>query len=312
MKIVREPGYRTKLAVWSHRDDVDPVGACVGLKGVRIQAVVRELEGERVDILKFDTDPKTFIRNALSPAEVEQIIILDEHKRTALAVVDESQLSLAIGKQGQNVRLANRLVDWNIDVKTREQFQDMDIQVEKRMAVKELFNDLDDGDEISRISELPDIPPSIVAVLERNNITMISELVTLTGEQIAALEGLSGGDVKVIEEIIANNVEIVEGAQSQQDLVIDGKEEYYDQDSYSGNDSNGEAEGEEEITYISELPNVPGHIVAALENSGIKEIVDLVNMNATQLKAVKGLSKEDVALLLKIIEDTVEIIEEDE
>ena len=117
-KIVREPGYRTKLAVYSNREDVDPVGACVGLRGVRIQAIVRELEGEKIDILKYDVDPRQFIRNALSPAEVNQVILLDEAKRQALAVVPENQLSLAIGKQGLNVRLANRLADWNIDVKT--------------------------------------------------------------------------------------------------------------------------------------------------------------------------------------------------
>ncbi|HOS35407.1 MAG TPA: transcription termination factor NusA, partial [Treponemataceae bacterium] len=121
-KIVREAGYRTKIAVYSNRDDVDPVGACVGLKGVRIQAVIRELEGEKIDVLKYDEDPRVFIRNALSPAEVNDVVILDEEKRTALAVVSEQQFSLAIGKQGLNVRLANRLADWSIDVKTDEQF----------------------------------------------------------------------------------------------------------------------------------------------------------------------------------------------
>ena len=126
-KIVREPGFRTKLAVYSNRDDVDPVGACVGLKGVRIQAVIKELEGEKIDILKYDPDPRRFIKNALSPAEVRDVIILDEGKHQALAVVNDIMLSLAIGKQGLNVRLANRLVDWNIDVKTESQFAEMDI-----------------------------------------------------------------------------------------------------------------------------------------------------------------------------------------
>ena len=126
-KIVREPGYRTKVAVYSRREDIDPVGACVGLKGVRIQAVIRELEGEKIDILKYDADPREFIKNALSPAEVTGVIILDENKRQALAIVPESQFSLALGKQGFNVRLANRLVDWNIDVKTED---DTDCYVE--------------------------------------------------------------------------------------------------------------------------------------------------------------------------------------
>ena len=107
-KIVREPGYRTKIAVRSTREDVDPVGACVGLKGVRIQAVVRELEGEKIDILRYSLDARSFIKNALSPAEVNQVVILDESKKLALAIVPDAQFSLAIGKQGLNVRLGQQ------------------------------------------------------------------------------------------------------------------------------------------------------------------------------------------------------------
>ena len=126
-KIVRDAGYRTKIAVFSTREDVDPVGACVGLKGSRIQNVIQELLGEKIDVLKYDPDPTVFIKNALSPAEVSRVVILDEDKRQALALVPDSQFSLAIGKQGQNVRLANRLCDWNIDVKTEDQAADMNL-----------------------------------------------------------------------------------------------------------------------------------------------------------------------------------------
>ncbi|MFC2420324.1 MAG: transcription termination factor NusA, partial [Treponema maltophilum] len=156
-KIVREAGYRTKIAVFSHREDVDPVGACVGLKGVRIQAVIRELEGEKIDILRYDPDPRVFIKNALSPAEVTGVVILDEEKRQALAVVPESQFSLAIGKQGLNVRLANRLADWNIDVKTEEQYEDFDqLLAESRKAARDLFNESDE--EVYEIASLAELP----------------------------------------------------------------------------------------------------------------------------------------------------------
>ena len=153
MKIVREPGYRTKIAVRSTREDVDPVGACVGLKGVRIQAVVRELEGEKIDILRYSLDSRSFIKNALSPAEVNQVVILDESKKLALAIVPDASFSLAIGKQGLNVRLANRLTDWNIDVKTESQFSEMDISAEAKRAVSALFGEPEE--EIQKISELP-------------------------------------------------------------------------------------------------------------------------------------------------------------
>ncbi|MDR1353742.1 MAG: transcription termination factor NusA [Treponema sp.] len=210
-KIVREPGYRTKLAVYSNREDVDPVGACVGLKGVRIQAVIRELEGEKIDILKYDPDPRRFIKNALSPAEVRDVIILDESKHQALAVVTESQLSLAIGKQGLNVRLANRLVDWNIDVKTDAQFEEMDISAETRRAVTELFGDADEyGEEISRISELPGVDTAVAAALLENGIEYIEDFLAIDTGEMAALKGVTAEQLDELRKIIEEYVEIVE------------------------------------------------------------------------------------------------------
>ncbi|MBN2552316.1 MAG: transcription termination/antitermination protein NusA [Spirochaetales bacterium] len=208
-KIVREPGYRTKMAVYSNREDVDPVGACVGLKGVRIQAVVRELEGEKIDVLRFDPDPRMFIKNALLPAEVKQVIIVDESKKSALAIVADNHFSLAIGKQGLNVRLANRLVDWNIDVKTEQQFAEMDLSAETKRAVSALFGETEE-EEIEKISELPDIPEGIVAVLKNNGIEMIEDLVSMSKEEIAGLEGIGAEDAALISKIIDENVEIVE------------------------------------------------------------------------------------------------------
>ena len=208
--IVREPGFRTKLAVYSNRDDVDPVGACVGLKGVRIQAVIKELEGEKIDILKYDPDPTKFIKNALSPAEVRHVIIMDESKHQALAIVNDSMLSLAIGKQGLNVRLANRLVDWNIDVKTESQFAEMDIKAETRRAVSELFKDTEtDDEEISRISELPGVDSRIAQILLDNGIDLIEDYLDLTQEQLEA-KGLTQAELDKLHKLIEEYVEIVE------------------------------------------------------------------------------------------------------
>ena len=209
-KIVREPGFRTKLAVYSNREDVDPVGACVGLKGVRIQAVIKELEGEKIDILKYDPDPKKFIKNALSPAEVREVIILDEGKHQALAVVNDSMLSLAIGKQGLNVRLANRLVDWNIDVKTESQFAEMDIAAESRRAVSELFGDSESyDDEISRISELPNVDTRIAQLLLDNGIDFIEDFIALSQDELTA-KGLTTAELDALRKLIEDYVEIVE------------------------------------------------------------------------------------------------------
>jgi len=210
-KIVREPGFRTKVAVYSTREDVDPVGSCVGLKGVRIQAIVRELEGEKIDILKYDSDPAEFIRNALGSAEVQDVIILDGKKRQALAIVPEQQLSLAIGKQGLNVRLANRLVDWNIDVKTETQFAEMEVSKEVTRVASDLFRGIDSADEeITKIGELPDISDRLVSVLKENGIELIETLVSLTEEELEGLAGLTPSDVEQIQKIINDNVEIIE------------------------------------------------------------------------------------------------------
>lgn len=211
-KIVREPGYRTKVAVYSNREDVDPVGACVGLKGVRIQAVIRELEGEKIDILKYDEDPRVFIKNALSPAEVNDVVILDEEKRTALAVVSDQQFSLAIGKQGLNVRLANRLADWSIDVKTDEQFAEMDLSADYRLAANNLFSDVDQGEEIINVEDLPGIGEDLVAVLQTAGITTIEELLSLDNESLEKLEGMTQDMLAQISDMLSGTVYEEEGA----------------------------------------------------------------------------------------------------
>jgi N utilization substance protein A len=121
----REPGFRAKIAVSSIESDVDPVGACVGLKGSRVQNVVQELQGERIDIVPWSPDPAKYVYNALAPAEVSMVIVDDERKALTVVVPDD-QLSLAIGRQGQNVRLASRLLGWKIDVKSEQRYTNLE------------------------------------------------------------------------------------------------------------------------------------------------------------------------------------------
>src|SRR6266496_282211 len=120
---VREPGERAKIAVTSNERDVDPVGACVGMKGSRVQAIIRELRGEKIDIIEWSEEPSVFAANALSPAKVNQVRITDIENRQMEVIVNEDQLSLAIGKRGQNVRLATKLVGWNIDIRSEEELK---------------------------------------------------------------------------------------------------------------------------------------------------------------------------------------------
>lgn len=204
-KIVREPGYRTKIAVISHREDVDPVGACVGPKGTRIQTIITELEGEKIDVLEYSSDPVVFIANALSPAEVLDVVILDQEKRMALAVVAETQLSIAIGKQGLNVRLANRLADWSIDVKTEKQFQEMDIHAATRKAAEELFND-----DAVLLTEVEGIAPDVLALLHENHIETVEQFLDTPHEALCALSGMTEEKVHALETLINESFEIID------------------------------------------------------------------------------------------------------
>jgi N utilization substance protein A len=217
-KIVREPGYRTKVAVYSHRADLDPVGACVGLKGIRVQTIMREMEGERIDVLRYDPNPIEYIKNCLSPAEVKRVVILDEGKRTAVAVVDDSQLSLAIGKQGINVRLANKLADWIIDVKTLDQYREMDLDVETKERVDALFSDVDMpqeeyyGEEEGELmlGDIAELGKELVEKLQFHDIYTVEEFVNLTEEEIASLGDISEEEVRKIHGVLGEYVDIVE------------------------------------------------------------------------------------------------------
>ena len=130
---VREAGDRAKVAVYSRERDVDPVGACVGMKGTRVQSIIRELRGEKIDIVEWSDDPVLFVTNAISPAKVQRVSIVDDAEKVMEVVVEDKQLSLAIGKKGQNVRLAAKLTGWKIDIKSEE---------EKRAEVEKQFGAL--------------------------------------------------------------------------------------------------------------------------------------------------------------------------
>jgi N utilization substance protein A len=133
---VREAGDRAKVAVYSRERDVDPVGACVGMKGTRVQSIIRELRGEKIDIVEWSEDPILFVTNAISPAKVQRVSIVDEVEKVMEVIVEDRQLSLAIGKKGQNVRLAAKLTGWKIDIKSEE---------DKRREVEAQFGELEAG-----------------------------------------------------------------------------------------------------------------------------------------------------------------------
>ena len=143
--ISREAGSRSKIAVYSNDEEVDPMGACVGPKGVRVQNIVNELKNEKIDIIKYSKDPAEFIANSLSPAKVLSVEVNEENK-SAKVVVDDNQLSLAIGKEGQNVRLAAKLTNWKIDIKSKSQKEALEEEEEKLLNTEVIIEDEDTTD----------------------------------------------------------------------------------------------------------------------------------------------------------------------
>jgi N utilization substance protein A len=190
---VREAGDRAKVAVFSRERDVDPVGACVGMRGTRVQAIIRELRGEKIDIVEWSEDPVQFVTKALSPARVQRVSIVDDEQKVMEVVVEDRQLSLAIGKKGQNVRLAAKLSGWKIDIKSEE---------EKRKEVELQLAGIEFGGagEAVRPLELPDIHVEVVAALRAGGYDTVEKVLAAAPEELA---GLPGFDAETVEAVFA-------------------------------------------------------------------------------------------------------------
>jgi transcription termination/antitermination protein NusA len=197
---VREPGERAKIAVASTERDVDPVGACVGMKGSRVQAIIRELRGEKIDIIEWSDEPSVFAANALSPAKVNQVRITDIEHRQMEVIVNEDQLSLAIGKRGQNVRLATKLVGWNIDIRSEEEL--------KREVAAQMGAMIASGESVP-LERLQGMNPTMVSTLADHGVEDIEGLANATVDEIAEFLDVS---IDQAEALIGAAQAVVESA----------------------------------------------------------------------------------------------------
>src|SRR6188474_959487 len=184
----REAGERTKIAVTSRERDVDPVGACVGMKGTRVQSIIRELRGEKIDIIQWNEDVVAFATNAISPAKVSRVSILDHSEKIMEMVVEDSQLSLAIGKKGQNVRLASKLIGWRIDIKSEE---------EKRAEIENQMSQMQETLP-TPLETMQGLTPNLIQKLEAAGIGTVEQLANLSPED---LQNIPGVGEKTIEKI---------------------------------------------------------------------------------------------------------------
>src|SRR5580693_1419825 len=195
----REAGERTKVAVASRDKDVDPVGACVGMKGMRVQSIIRELRGEKIDIIPYSEETVAFAQKALSPAKVTRVQIVDPEEKRLEVIVEDTQLSLAIGKKGQNVRLASKLIGWNIDIKSEEEKRR---EIEAQMAALTAPG--------TSLSELTGVGPKTIEKLETAGITSIEKLADMTPEQLVEIPGIGEKMVEKIHQSVAAYFEPLE------------------------------------------------------------------------------------------------------
>jgi N utilization substance protein A len=191
----REAGERTKIAVQSRDRDVDSVGACVGMKGMRVQSIIRELRGEKIDIIEFSDDPVSFATHALSPAKISRVSIIDPVEKHMEVIVDDSQLSLAIGKKGQNVRLAAKLLAWKIDIKSEEEKRQ---EVETQMAALTV-----PGAPVSVLIDYG-LGDKLAEILVESGVSTVEKLGSMTPEQLEEIPGIGSAMVETIQLAVIN------------------------------------------------------------------------------------------------------------
>jgi len=185
----REPGERTKIAVVSRDRDVDSVGACVGMKGMRVQSIIRELRGEKIDIIEYSEDPVVFATHALSPAKISRVTVIDANEKHMEVIVDDTQLSLAIGKKGQNVRLAAKLLGWKIDIKSEEEKRQ---EVESAMAAL-----VPTGAPVSVLVD-HGLEEAVAGKLLESGVSTVEKLGAMTPEELEAIPGIEPGTVEKV------------------------------------------------------------------------------------------------------------------
>ncbi len=275
--IAREAGERTKIAVMSKDKDVDAVGACVGMKGMRVQSIIRELRGEKIDIIEYHEDPVTFAEKALQPAKVSRVTVLDASEKHLEVIVDDSQLSLAIGKKGQNVRLAAKLLGWKIDIKSEEEKRQ---EVEQQMAALV-------GTQATPLSSVPDLGEGLVEKLNAAGVTTVEALADMTPEQLEAIPGIGPKTVEKISIAVNNYFSSLEAGETPsaapnldvpEDQPVAGEQETMPPDDV-GPDSGGQSgdtealpqDAEQSAQSVSELveegQDVEAEIVSGVENT---------------------------------------------
>ncbi|MEE8127858.1 MAG: transcription termination factor NusA [Nitrospinaceae bacterium] len=297
MGIVREPNGRTKIAVRSNERDIDAVGACVGMRGMRVQAIVQELRGEKIDIVEYSEDPEVFIRNALSPAKVSRINTNKEENHMTIIVADD-QMSLAIGKKGQNVRLAAKLVKWKIDIKNESEFGGI-LEASGLLSRKESPTE----DFLEIIKNGKGFGEKIVAILFTNNVVNFKEVIKRGIEGLTQITGIGPKKAEAIFEFAQNHIsqtaeavlatEETSPGEDDTDTAFEATEQEVETDEAIAESEEVEEAVEEDQEFpVSELPEIDPAIVQILESNGFQTIAELSVTLAEELVVLEGIDEE--------------------
>lgn len=247
--VSRDPGSRAKLAVLSNDHSIDPVGACVGVRGSRVQAVVAELQGEKIDIIQWSPDPATFIVNALAPAEVTKVVLDEESNRIEVVVPDE-QLSLAIGRRGQNVRLASQLTGWNIDIMTEA--EESERRTEEFKQRSKLFTDKLDLDDV------------VAHLLVTEGFTSIEEVAYVPLDDLAGIEGFDEDVARELQARAQNSLKVEDEKNSQRRKELAVSDE------------------------LAALSGLNSAMLVALGEAGIKSLDDFADLAGDEVVEILG------------------------
>jgi N utilization substance protein A len=297
MGIVREPSGRTKIAVRTNDRDIDAVGACVGMRGMRVQSIVQELRGEKIDIIEYSEDPEVFIRNALSPAKISRIITNSAERHMTIIVADD-QMSLAIGKKGQNVRLAAKLVKWRIDIKGES-------DATGDVATPDIFSSSKastSGDEnfLEVVTNTKGFGEKFVALLFTANVVSFEEVIKRGVEGMVEVPGIGPKKAEAIvnfattwmEEKAAETPEEIETEVDEPSAIASENEEVEEA-------SSEVEEDDDQDLPLSDLTSIDGAIIELLEKSGLQTIADLSVTPPEELTVIEGINEEEANSILE-------------
>ena len=305
MGVVREPNGRTKIAVRTNDREIDAVGACVGMRGMRVQSIVQELRGEKIDIVEFSEDPETYIKNALSPAKVARIVLNPEDKQMTI-IVAEDQMSLAIGKKGQNVRLAAKLVRWKVDIKGPS--EGSELGAEHAFLTSGKTSTVDFLDDIKNTKGLGE---KVMTLLFNENVVTYEEAMKRGIKGLVLLPGIGPKKAEALMNLVEPHMKEVELAQESAEKETpkaSEPDETVPETIESEPVADEPAEEEEEIP-IQDLKGVPPEVLQTLISNGFETLAELSVTPLDELLSMEGIDEKIGRSILEQVKQRLENIE---